>query len=109
MESLRALVAYWSDWSKETGTPIMCNEFGVPMSLPEAARVEYMRSVLGLFEEYGIPWCIYTNGLRCWTPTVTNDDVKTGETILPFDGSVTQKGDAWYDESMLALFREYMN
>ena len=109
MESLRALVAYWSDWSKETGTPIMCNEFGVPLSLPEAARVEYMRSVLGLFEEYGIPWCIYTNGLRCWTPTVTNDDVKTGETILPFDGSVTQKGDAWYDESMLALFREYMN
>ena len=109
MESLRNYVEKWAAWSRETGTPIMCNEFGIPLGLPVEARVGYMRSVLDLFEEYGIPWCIYTNGLRCWTPTVTNGDVKAGESILPVDGSVTQNGDAWYDEPMLALFREYMN
>ncbi len=109
MESLRAYIEVWAEWSAKTGTPIMCNEFGVPLSLPEEARVSYMRSVIELFNEYGIPWCIYTNGLRCWTPVVCQADAEAGNTILPGDGSVTQKGGAWYDEPMLALFREYMN
>ncbi len=109
MGSLRNYVEKWAAWSKETGTPVMCNEFGIPIGLPEEARVGYMRAVLDLFEEYGIPWCIYTNGLRCWSPVVTGSDVRNGYSVLPEDGSVTQKGDAWYDEPMLALFREYMD
>lgn len=109
MESLRTHVEKWVDWSKKTGTPIMCNEFNIPVSLPEEIRVGYMRAILDLFEKYDIPWCIYTNNLRCWTPVVTVDDVLAGDTILPVDGSVTQKGDVWYDEPVLELLREYMD
>lgn len=109
MESLRAYVEKWAAWSKETKTLIMCNEFGIPIGLPEESRVGYMRTVLDLFEEHDIPWCIYTNGLRCWTPVVTDADVQEGYSVLPADGSVMQKDGTWYDEPMMALFREYMS
>ena len=109
MESLRNYVEKWAAWSEETGTPIMCNEFGIPIGLPEEVRVGYMRAVLDLFEEYDIPWCIYTNGLRCWAPVVTDADVKEGYSVLPVDGSVVQRGNAWYDEAMIALFQQYRN
>lgn len=109
MDSLRSYVENWVQWSEETGTPIMCNEFGISLSLPLEARLGYMRSVLELFEEYDIPWCIYTNGVRCWSPSVTVADVQSGDSVLPSDGSLTQIGNSWYDEPMLELFKEYMD
>lgn len=108
-ESLREYIKKWSEWSKSTGTPIMCNEFGVPVSLSEEARIEYMRSVLELFKEYDISWSIYTNGVECWTPMILDTNVKQGGTVLPADKSLKFKNGSWYDTAMLKLFREYMD
>lgn len=107
-ETLRAYVARWAQWSKDTGTPIMCNEFGVSVSLPEEARVGYMRSVLDLFEEYGIAWAVYADGYECFTPIISEESIQEGHSMLPADGSLTYRDGYWVDEPMLALFREYM-
>lgn len=107
-ETLRAYIKNWAEWSKSTGTPIMCNEFGIPVSLSEKARISYMRSVLELFKEYDISWCIFTNGLQCWTPVISDANVKQGNTIIPADGSLFLSNGFWYDNAMLKLFREYM-
>lgn len=108
-ESLKEYIKKWSEWSKSTNTPIMCNEFGVPVSLSEKARIEYMRSVLELFKEYDISWSIYTNGVECWTPMILDTNVKQGNTVLPADKSLKLKNGSWYDTAMLKLLREYMD
>ena len=107
MTTLRDYIKKWADWSQKTGTPIICNEFGVPVGLPKEARVSYMKTVLDLFEEYGISWCIYATNSQCWTPIVSDFSVKQGKTTLPVDGSMTLRDGYWYDEPMLALFKEY--
>ena len=107
-ETLRAYIKKWADWSKSTGTPIICNEFGVPVSLSKEARIAYMRSVLELLTEYDIPWCVYTNANGCWTPAISNTNVKQERTALPADGSLKLKNGFWYDTAVLELLRQYM-
>ncbi len=107
-ETLRAYIKKWADWSKSTGTPILCNEFGVPVSLSKDARIAYMRSVLDLLKEYDIPWCIYTNANGCWTPAISNTSVTQERTVLPADKSLKLKNGFWYDTAILELLRNYM-
>lgn len=107
-DSLKAYIKSWADWSKSTGTQILCNEFGIPVSLSEKARISYMRSVLELFKQYNISWSIFSDDWQCWAPIVADASVKMGGTILPADGSLVLKNGFWYDQAMLDLLREYM-
>lgn len=102
MESLDAYVKSWSDWSKQTGTPIMCNEFMAQSSWPKEVRQAYMKSVIDTLEKYEIPWCIYTHSYcspisessASWQP-------------LPKDGSFDTVGRYFVDTPMIELYRSY--
>ena len=105
METLRAYLQYWRQWADERDTFIMCNEFGVPIGFPQALRESYYRTLFALFDEYRIPWALYTNQYENWGPVVSAD-IGDWDT-LPADGSLTLRGDTYVDETLLTIVREY--
>lgn len=105
METLEAYFETWSSWSRETNTPIIINEFGVPFGLPEQQRVEYLRSVLNLLEKYDIPWSVYTGNYGVWGPLIHEDSTHS---ILPPDNSYVKDGKYYVDKPMLDLLKEFM-
>lgn len=105
METLRNYIQGWKQWSMETGSPIICNELGVPIGLPKEVRMKYLSSVLSLFQENEIPWCLYTNQYENWGPVVHQDSQSF--TTLPIDGSLRKEGNYLIDDSMLEVLKSY--
>ncbi|MEG0743073.1 MAG: hypothetical protein RR521_12645, partial [Clostridia bacterium] len=67
-------------------------------------RESYYRTLFALFEEYRIPWALYTNQYENWGPVVSVG-IEAWNT-LPADGSLTRKGDNYVDETLLSIIRE---
>ncbi len=51
----------WAQWSEETGTQLIVNEFMILGVLPPEVKTAYLTDLLSILEEFGIPWCYYNS------------------------------------------------
>ncbi|MGM0442942.1 MAG: cellulase family glycosylhydrolase [Fibrobacterota bacterium] len=57
---LRNQIVTAMNWAISHNVPIVCNEFGIyPQKTETADRVAYFNDVVGIFEEFRIPWQVW--------------------------------------------------
>lgn len=104
-ETLRSYLFLWADWAKETGGQVICNEFAVLVSLPTEVRTAYLEQVLGLFQEFGIPWSLYTSNAEEYGPY--HSAAVCFPEQFPQDGSVVLTGEYYVDRALLEVLHRY--
>jgi hypothetical protein len=108
-ETMREYFKKWKDWSIETGTPIICNEFAPISALPRTQRLAFLKATMDLLDELDIPWAITVSNMESWGPFILERDVRDGKAVLPCDGSYVKSGDMYIDQPALDLLRQYMS
>ena len=104
MESLKAYVKYWHEWSEKTGTPIMVNEFEIMAGLPAKIRAGVLDAYLTEFDRYGIPWALYTTNYD-WSPKMKDDT--TAWTPVDVKDGFKHKNGYYYDEAALKIIKKH--
>lgn len=105
-ESLKEYVKYWHDWSEETGTPIMVNEFEILGGLPSEIRAAVLDSLLTEFDKYQIPWALFAVNYD-WSPKL-----KAYTTAwIPIDATdgYERRDDYYYDTAALEIIKKHSN
>jgi hypothetical protein len=119
MNSARAYFDMWENWAQETGGRYMDFEFTSLLSMPEAVRVNYMESILSIFDTYDIPWVFSADtsgsgGIIIYKGAETMDEFPEWEPkcILPADGSYSINSnydyDCYYDDPVIKVMQEHM-
>ena len=106
LDTMERYFANWRDWADEHHVRIMCNEFSIPMALPEAQRMAYLQSVLDVLEANRLPWAVHCERIEGWGPVVLEKELEAGNLVLAPDDSYIQKNGCYVDQAALDLIRE---
>lgn len=119
MNSAHEYFDMWEKWAEETGGRYMDFEFISLFSYPEDIRVNYMESILYLFDEYDIPWIFsadrsLSGGIIEYKGAETMEEFPLWEPdlILPADGSYSINSDydydCYYDDAVIEVMQKHM-
>ncbi len=97
IQRMREFVKTWSDFSKQTGTAVMCQEFGICNNVSEKASLSWMEDWLKVMTENNIPWA--TMGYREQFFGILNSN--------RIDVKYEKYGPYLLDREMLKLLQKY--
>ena len=107
MDTMKKYFDHWRSWADEHNVKIMCNEFSIPMALPEKARMAYLKSVLDVLDANQLPWAVHCERVEGWGPVVLESELQNGNLVLAPDNSYVQQNGYYIDQPALDLIKEY--
>lgn len=107
MDTMKKYFGQWRSWADEHGVKIMCNEFSIPMALPERERMAYLKSILEVLDTNQLPWAVHCERVEGWGPVVLESELQNGNLVLAPDNSYVQQNGYYIDQPALDLIKEY--
>lgn len=107
LDSMKNYFADWRNWANEHGVRIMCNEFSIPMALPQTNRMAYLKTILEVLYENQLPWAVSCELVESWGPIALERELEYGRLVLAPDSSFVHENGYYIDQSALDLIKEY--
>jgi len=110
-EWLDSIFRSYQEFTKETGTPVMVQEFGFNETIDYQATLAAADDFLSILDAYNIPWCSWTSNFG---PVLDNRDHQWSNTF--WNWSLVREGanykmasDNWMiDTGLMEVYQKYM-
>lgn len=109
-EWLEDRIEVYRDFSKETGTPIMIQEFGFDPVAEQQACLSAADHLLSILEQYNIPWCSWNDGFGTFIDKREYLESRRYDAALQdYVPYIPISENYLLDEAMMEVYRKYMN
>lgn len=111
-EWLESVFQSYREFTEETGTLIMVQEFGFNETIDYQATLAAADDFLSVLDEYDVPWCCWCSGFG---PVVDQREIQWGE-LFPWHESMKKDGAEYkmvsenymIDTGLMEVFQKYM-